>query len=265
MLSSHGCRLNRRRTNRRRRGTALALAAAVTAGFPLAALAPAVSARADAVRSTEMWVLDELNLPAAWNVTLGAGVTVAVIDSGVNPQASDLAGSVISGPNYSGVDTPASDPNWGVHGTWMASLIAGHGPGGLGADGSGIVGTAPEAKVLSIRVITDVDDPNHGAYEREPAAKGQRELARAITYAVTHHSQVISMSLGYSDPSRAVRAALQDAYEHNVVVVASAGQCRHRGGCRRHRRRAVFIPCRLSGSTRRRGSEQQRSGDQLLQ
>jgi subtilisin family serine protease len=228
MLSSHGCRLTRRRPKARRvswrrRGTALALTAAVTAGFPLAALAPAVSARADEVRSTEMLVLDQLNVPAAWNVTEGQGVVVAVIDSGVDPEVSDLAGSVITGPNYSGVDTPPSDPNWGVHGTWMASLIAGHGPGGLGADGSGIVGTAPEAKVLSIRVITDVDDPNHSAYEREPAAQGQHELAQAIRYAVRHRVQVISLSLGYSEPSRPVRAALQDAYEHDVVVVASAG------------------------------------------
>jgi subtilisin family serine protease len=170
-----------------------------------------------------MWVLDELNVQPAWQVTQGQGVTVAVIDSGVNPDVSDLVGSVIPGPNYSGVYTPPSDPNWGVHGTWMASLIAGHGPGGISPDGSGIVGTAPAAKVLSIRVITDVDDPNHGAYEREPAAQGQRELARAITYAVTHRAQVISLSLGYSEPSRPVRAALQDAYEHDVVVVASAG------------------------------------------
>jgi subtilisin family serine protease len=172
-----------------------------------------------------MWVLNALNVPPAWQVTRGQGVVVAVIDSGVNPQVSDLAGSVVTGPNFSGVRTSPSDPNWGVHGTWMAALIAGHGhpPGGSEIDGSGIVGTAPAARVLSIRVITDSADPNHRAYEREPASKGQRELAAAITYAVRHGAEVISMSLGYSEPSRPVRVALQDAYDHNVVVVASAG------------------------------------------
>lgn len=172
-----------------------------------------------------MWVLQAMDVQPAWTVTRGQGVVVAVIDSGVNPQVLDVAGSVITGPNFSGVNTSPSNPNWGVHGTWMASLIAGHGhgPGGADIDGSGIIGTAPAAKVLSIRVITDARDPNHRAYEREPAGKGQRELADAITYAVTHNAKVISMSLGYSEPSRPVRAALQDAYDHDVVVVASAG------------------------------------------
>jgi subtilisin family serine protease len=199
--------------------------AAVTAGFSAAALAPAVSARADVVRDSEMWVLDELNVQPAWSVTQGQGVVVAVIDSGVNPQVPDLAGSVRTGPDLSGVQTPSANPGWGVHGTWMASLIAGHGhgPGGTDINGSGIIGTAPAATVLSIRVITDSVDPHHRAYEREPATKGQRELAAAITYAVSHNAKVISLSLGYSGPSRPVRVALQGAYAHNVVVVASAG------------------------------------------
>jgi hypothetical protein len=201
------------------RSRALALAAMAIAACSSVVLAPAGLARADEIRSTEMWVLNELNVQPAWTVTEGKGVLVAVIDSGVDPGVSDLVGNVVTGPNFSGVHTPPTNPNWGKHGTWMASLIAGHGNG----PGDGIIGTAPESKVLSIRVITDSSDPNNAAYEREPAAKGQRELAEAITYAVTHHAQVISMSLGYSQQSRPVQEALQDAYEHNVVVVASAG------------------------------------------
>jgi hypothetical protein len=168
-----------------------------------------------------MWVLNELNVQPAWTVTEGKGMVVAVIDSGVDSGVSDLVGNVKAGPNFSGVHTPPGNPNWGVHGTWMASLIAGHG-NGPGQSG-GIIGTAPASKVLSIRVITDSTDPHNAAYEREPAATGQRELAEAIDYAVRHHAEVISMSLGYSQQSRPVRAALQHAYEHNVVIVASAG------------------------------------------
>jgi subtilisin family serine protease len=204
----------------------LALATAVLAGCPAAMLA-AAPARADIVRNTEEWVLSELNLPSAWTVSQGKGVVVAVIDSGVNPDVSDLVGSVTSGPNLSGVGTSPSNPNWGMHGTWMASLIAGHGDNG---GSSGIIGSAPESTVLSIRVITDTTDPDAARYKRESAARGQRQLAEAITYAVNHRAGVISMSLGYSLQSRPVRAALQDAYDHNVMVVASAGNSGDKAG-----------------------------------
>ena len=123
----------------------------------------ASAAAADGIRDSQQWVLNMLNVPAAWSVTQGAGVTVAVIDSGVNPYVSDLAGSVITGPDYTGVTTTPASQDWGVHGTWMASLIAGHGhDGGV----SGIIGIAPEARILSIRVIPDRADPHYGKYEQ---------------------------------------------------------------------------------------------------
>ncbi len=178
------------------------------------------SAVADGIRDNQQWVLGMLNAAAAWQVTRGSGVTVAVIDSGVNPNVSDLAGSVITGPDYTGVTTSPAGRQWGVHGTWMASLIAGHGHnGGL----SGVIGIAPESRILSIRVIPDRGDPHYGRYEREPETVIQQSLADGISYAVTHGAQVISMSIGYSAPSGKVRAELQHAYDRGVVVVASAG------------------------------------------
>jgi subtilisin family serine protease len=178
------------------------------------------AARADSIRNNQQWVLSMMNVPAAWQLTEGAGVKVAVLDSGVDPYVSDLTGSVITGPDYTGVDTSSADPNWGVHGTWMASLIAGHGHDG-GVDG--IIGIAPQAQILSIRVIPDRADPHYGAYEREPETRIQQSLADGITYAVRHGAKVISMSIGYGAPSAAVRKALQFAYSRGVVVVASAG------------------------------------------
>ena len=64
---------------------ALTLAAA-------SAIAVAGPASADSVRDAQQWVLDAVGAPAAWPVSQGQGVTVAVIDSGVNPGVSDLAG-----------------------------------------------------------------------------------------------------------------------------------------------------------------------------
>ncbi len=205
----------------------LLMVTAMAAG--LAAI-PAGPARADGVRDAEQWVLNAVHAPAAWAVTEGRGVTVAVIDSGVNPAVSDLTRSVTSGPDLTGVGTPSSNAGWGMHGTWMASLIAGHGHGG----GSGILGIAPQARVLSIRVITDQQDPGYAKYQHEPQGRVQNELARAITYAVAHHAGVISMSLGYGGPSRAVRQALQDAFNHGVVVVASSGNLGESVSARRH-------------------------------
>jgi len=182
---------------------------------------------ADAIRDNQQWVLDMLGVPDAWPVSEGAGVTVAVIDSGVNPGVSDLTGSVITGPDYTGVNTSPDNANWGVHGTWMASLIAGHGHDG---GGSGVIGIAPEARILSIRVIPDRGDPDYNEYEHEQETRIQQSLADGINYAVAHGAQVISMSIGYSAPSGTVREALTQAYEHGVVVVASAGNSGDQAG-----------------------------------
>ena len=214
--------LNARQMPRRGAASLLMLALLMAAGA--AAAAPA---GADTVRDAQMWVLDAISAPSAWSVTRGQGATVAVIDSGVNPGVPDLAGSVITGPDLTGVHTPPGNPDWGVHGTWMASLIAGHGHEG---GGSGIVGVAPESRVLSIRVVTDRHDPGYSAYEHELDSRVQGALAQALTYAIRHHADVISMSLGYDEPSTAVRSALQNALDHGVVVVASSGNSGNSAG-----------------------------------
>jgi subtilisin family serine protease len=201
-----------------RRGSAIV---AMLGCAAVLALAPGTAAAADTIRTDQQWVLNMMDVPAAWSLTQGAGVTVAVIDSGVYPDVSDLAGSVTDGPDYTGVSTGRGNPDWGVHGTWMASLIAGHGHGP--GDDSGVMGIAPRSRILSVRVIPDRADPHYSRYasEQEPAI--QRSLASGIDYAVWHGAEVISMSIGYSAPNGAVRQALQQAYDHGVVVIASAG------------------------------------------
>jgi Subtilase family len=207
----------------------------LTAGLVALIAAPALAfgtagaAQADAVRSQELWVLNAIGVPVAWQTSKGSGVTVALIDSGVNGQVSDLAGSVTNGRNFTGVATPPSDPHWGVHGTWMASLIAGHGHAG---GSSGVIGVAPEARILSIRAVTDQGDPGNRRYEHEKAAKVQRQLAAAISYAAKRRVQVISMSLGYQGASLPVRAAIAQALAKGIVVVASSGNSGHSRGSR---------------------------------
>src|SRR5690348_4720183 len=203
----------------RRRALAGVLAALLAA--PAVAVGTAGSAQADAVRQQELWVLNAINVAGAWRHTHGSGATVALIDSGVNGQVPDLAGSVTTGRDFSGVKTPKTDANWGIHGTWMASLIVGHGhaPGGS----SGITGVAPGAQVLSIRAVTDQGDPGYRRYQHEPESRVQGHLAAAIRYATSKNVSVISMSLGYQGPSRAVREAISNALRRGIVVVASSG------------------------------------------
>lgn len=220
----------------------LAAAGLVSAGLLAASVAPA---SADSVRNAEGWVLSEVDVQPAWAITQGKNVLVAVIDSGVNGNVSDLAGSVRQGENFSGVSTPSSNPHWGVHGTWMASLIAGHGHGL--DDDSGIIGTAPQSRVLSIRVITDAGDPNSQKYQTQSLKNGPRDLAAAIRYAVSQHAEVISMSLGYSVQSALVRAALQDAYNHDVVVVAAAGNSGTRAAANGHGHAPYSYPANYPG------------------
>ena len=195
---------------------------AATLGLlPVLPAAAAVNAPGDAVRDTQQWVFNMMNVAPAWQVTEGSGVTVAVIDSGVYPNVSDLSGgTVVAGPDFTGLKTSPQNANWGQHGTWMASIIAGHGHDG-GYDG--IMGIAPEAKILSIRVIPDKGDPGYQAYNNEPENTIQTELADGIVTAVKDHAQVISMSIGYSAPSSVVRNAITYAYQHGTVLVASSG------------------------------------------
>jgi subtilisin family serine protease len=198
---------------------AAAVAMAVAASA-IAIATPAIPASADTIRAGQQWVFDMMDIAPAWQQSQGGGVTVAVIDSGVDGRVSDLTQQVMQGPDFTGVSTRSADPNWGVHGTWMASLIAGH---GHDRGGSGVAGIAPEAKLLSIRVIPDRADPRYSTYEHEPEQQIQQSLADGINFAVANGAQVISMSIGYSAPSTVVRKALLNAFSHRVVVVASAG------------------------------------------
>jgi hypothetical protein len=199
-------------------GAGLAVALGLLPALPAAA---AVGAPGDSIRDTQEWVFSMLNVQPAWQVTEGAGVTVAVIDSGVDGDVSVLSGgTVISGPDFTGLHTSPQNLNWGDHGTWMASIIAGHGTDG-GYDG--VMGIAPQAKVLSVRVIPDKGDPGYRTYNDEPEQTIQDELADGIMAAVKDHAQVISMSIGYSAPSSVVRNAITYAYQHGTVLVASSG------------------------------------------
>jgi type VII secretion-associated serine protease mycosin len=193
-------------------------ALAVAATLPVLIAAPA--AQADQVRSAQ-WPITFLNLPQAWKTTKGAGVTVAVLDTGVVGTRADLTGQVTTGPDLVGGSEKPGDADWGVHGTGMASVIAGHGHGPGGSEG--VMGVAPAAKILSVRVIRDDESPDRGLLQAS-----HTPISEGIKYAVDHGAQVISMSLGGTVPgadsdTTNEAGAVRYAIAHGVSVVVSAG------------------------------------------
>jgi subtilisin family serine protease len=203
---------------------AAAAALALTAG----------SARAQApneARQGEQWAVAGgalLNLPAAWELSQGAGVTVAVIDSGARLEHPDLAANIWTNfeevpgnrvdddangyvDDVHGVDLTSSrrsvqdlsDGNG--HGTHVSGIIAG------AANGRGVVGVAFRAKLMIVKVL----DAN-GAGTTGGVAEG-------IRYAAANGARIINLSLGGPTRDPALAAAVEAAAAANVLLVCSAG------------------------------------------
>jgi type VII secretion-associated serine protease mycosin len=192
----------------------------LVAGILFTTAVPANSG--DLIRNRE-WALAKLHVPQAWKWSKGAGVTIAVLDTGVDGRHPDLTGRVVQGPDYTGLSRRPGSPYWGRHGTAMASIIAGHGHGPGRA--AGVVGIAPHAKILSIRVTWENGDPERTNQARVDQTKDA--VAKGIRYAADHGAQIINMSLGggkmiyNGNPAEA--AAVRYALSKGAVLIASAG------------------------------------------
>lgn len=190
----------------RRIAAALAVCAVVSA-----VLVAAQPASADVIRDREYWLAD-YGFSQAWQTTRGAGVTVAVIDTGVDASHPDLVGSVVGGTDFSGKGSSDGQKPVGSnseHGTMVASLIAGR-----GHDGGGILGVAPRARLLSVSVGFGAD-----------AVGSDDQIADAVRWSVDHGATVINMSLTRNtlEWPESWDSAFLYAMQHDVVIVAAAG------------------------------------------
>ena len=161
------------------------------------------------VSEADHWWLEDFE--AVRNLS-GEGVVIAVIDTGIDASHPDLAGVVIGGADFSGAGTPGGispvGPS-GFHATMVASLIAGQ-----GRITGGVIGIAPNAKLLSISVGLGLE-----------GADTDRQIAQAVRWAADQGADVINLSV--SRASRNWPASWDEAFlyamEKDVVIVAASG------------------------------------------
>lgn len=147
---------------------------------------------------------------------LGAGITVAVVHAGVDGRNPHLRGAMLPGRTFVPGDTDASGQTTVVdEGTALASVVAGR-----RVDGSGVVGVAPEASVMSVRwyVADDSEDPG-GSKQ----AAGVARLGEAIAWAGQNGADVVVVPNAVTAPDPALERAVASAQEAGALVLASAG------------------------------------------
>jgi subtilisin family serine protease len=147
------------------------------------------------------WPLARLQADALWRQTLGAGVTIAIVDTGIDTTRPDLIGTVIGTANLT--NGPATDVSHDSHGTAVAGLIAGRGR-------SRMAGLAPGASLIDIKVTAQPDQATPG------------EIAKGITEAADLGAEIINVSIGTRYDDETLRRAVAFA-EQRCLIVASAG------------------------------------------
>lgn len=179
-------------------------------------------ARSD-YRTKFLWNLKKVGMEEAWDKTRGSGIVIAVVDTGVDYNHEDLKDNIlrdadgnIIGRNFAyNYESETIDPNDFIdragHGTHVAGTIA-----AVGNNNIGIVGVAPEAKIMPVKGLDD-----YGSGDSS-------DLANAIYYATSNGAQVINMSWGgYALPGdygeELLKTAIDYAYERGIVMVAAAG------------------------------------------
>ncbi|MFC4161837.1 S8 family serine peptidase [Chitinimonas lacunae] len=169
-----------------------------------AALPTPVTAPNDPKFSSQDW-LDKVGARQAWAIAEGRGVTVAVVDSGVDMSHPDLRDNLLPGFDFGDNDGDPQDQHG--HGTRVAAVVAALRDNALG--GSGL---AAKAKVLPVKI-----NPNSSGTFTSAA------VAESIYYAVQKGARVINLSLEIDNDTETVKNAVDHAVAAGVIVVAAAG------------------------------------------
>lgn len=149
------------------------------------------------------WGVRRVNAAAAWTKTMGEGVRVAVVDTGIDFNHPDLKDNYAG--CYNAVESGKSCMDDNGHGTHVSGTIAG------ALDGKGVVGVAPRVKLFSVKVL---DAKGSG---------GLVSIVKGIVWCGQNHIQVANMSLGAPIGTIFMRLAVRYARARGVVIVAAAG------------------------------------------
>lgn len=147
------------------------------------------------------WAGAILDIPSIWQQTQGAGVKVAILDTGIDTDHPDLASAIVDTKDFTG--DGIEDVNG--HGTHCAGVV------GARLNGVGFVGVAPQSQLLIAKVLG-----NDGTGASEWVTDG-------IYWAVEQGANILSMSLGASVSSPEIYKAIQYALYHGVFVICAAG------------------------------------------
>ncbi|RQX06922.1 type VII secretion-associated serine protease mycosin [Micromonospora arida] len=188
---------------------AVLLGAGLVAPSPASAAPPLCGPTGTDSLTQMPWALRRLEPSSAWPLSRGAGVTVAVIDSGVSAAHPLLKGQVLEGRDFNGLPARQGQCDEAGHGTLIAGIIAGR--EGTAVPFSGI---APAARILPIRVLQQLGAVNN---PQLPA-----QIAAAIDWAVAQGADVINLSLT-TIPRPELTEAVERALAKGVVLVAAAG------------------------------------------
>ncbi len=149
---------------------------------------------------------------AAMNGIKGAGVKVAILDSGIDYNHPDLKDNYKGGYNFAYDNNDPFDDTRIGHGTHVAGIIAAR------DNGTGVVGVAPEASIYAVKVL------NGGMMG------STSDILAGIEWAITNKMNIINMSFGVPfDPmyySQAVEDACNKAYKAGIILVAATGNSR---------------------------------------
>lgn len=180
----------------------------------------ATPAFAETVRERQ-WHLDAMKADEMWKISTGKGVTVAVLDSGVEDNLDDLKGQVLPGLNLS--REPGDEhTGYSSHGTGMAALIAAT---GKRAGGDGSFGLAPGAKILPIRLPKE----NEGTKLAQNVPLFLEKVSEGIRYAADHGAKVINISQGVPETSDELTKAVKYALDKGSLIFAAVGNSGDKG------------------------------------